>query len=73
VNKTFGPCVTEWRLTGILLLSCEKLLDLLANLTFGDLNIILGLTIISHQREETIIGDIELEGTLAEFQALRLQ
>jgi len=44
---------------GVLLLGGEKLVNLLANLSVRDLNIILGLTIISHQREETIIGDIE--------------
>jgi hypothetical protein len=60
-----------WQLTGVLLFSSEKLLDLLANLTLGDLNIILGLAIISHQGEETIIGNIELEDKLVEFQFLR--
>jgi len=44
---------------GILLLGGEKLVDLLANLSIGDLDIILGLAIISHQGEEAIIGDIE--------------
>jgi hypothetical protein len=54
--------VAKWQLTGVLLLSSKKLIDLLANLTLRDFNIILGLTIISHQREESVIRDIELEG-----------
>jgi hypothetical protein len=54
--------VAKWQLTGVLLLSSKKLIDLLANLTLRDFNIILGLTIISHQRKETVIRDIELEG-----------
>jgi hypothetical protein len=48
-------------LTGILLVSGEKLVNLLSNLSIGDLDIILGLAIISHQGKETIIGNIELE------------
>jgi hypothetical protein len=60
-----------WQLTGVLLFSSEKLLDLLANLSLGDLNIILRLAIISHQGKETIIGYIKLEGKLVEFQFLR--
>jgi len=44
---------------GVLLLNLEELVDLLTNFSIGDLDIILGLTIISHQGEETVIGDIE--------------
>jgi len=44
---------------GVLLFSSEKLIDLLTNLTLRDLNIILSLTIISHQGEEAVIRDIE--------------
>jgi len=44
---------------GILLVSGEKLVNLISNLSVGDLDIILGLAIISHQGKETIIGNIE--------------
>jgi hypothetical protein len=47
-------------LTSILLLNGEELLDLLANFALGNLDIILGLTIIGHQGEVTIVRDIEL-------------
>jgi len=44
---------------GILLLGSEELINLLANFSIGNLHIILGLTIVSHQGKETIIRDIE--------------
>merc|ERR1711977_159538 len=44
---------------GILLLGREELLDLLTNFSIGNLDIVLGLTIIGHQGEETIVRDIE--------------
>jgi hypothetical protein len=43
----------------VLLISLEELGDLVANFTVGHANIILGVTIIVHEREETIIGDVE--------------
>jgi hypothetical protein len=52
-------------LTGILLLGLEQLLDLLANFTFWDLDIVLGSAIIGHQGQETVIGDIKLVRVLA--------
>ena len=48
------------RRTGVLLFGGEEFIDLLTNFAFRNLDIILGLTIISHQGEETIVGDIEL-------------
>lgn len=48
------------RLTGVLLLLGEELADLLANLTIGDLDIVLGVAVIGHQGQEVIIGDVEL-------------
>ena len=48
-------------LTGILLLSLEQLGDLVTDLTVGHLDIILGVTVIVHEGEVSIIGDIELE------------
>lgn len=48
-------------LTGVLLLDLEKLVDLLGDLTaVGHLDVILGLTILRHEGEEAIVGDIEL-------------
>jgi len=44
---------------GVFLLGGEKLGYLLTNFPIGNLDIILGLTIIGHQREETIIRDIK--------------
>lgn len=52
-------------LTGILLLGLEQLLDLLANFTLRDLDIVLGSTIIGHQGQETVISDIKLVRVLA--------
>jgi hypothetical protein len=46
--------------TCVLLISLEKLGDFVANFTVGHANIILGVTIIVHEREEAIIGDVEL-------------
>ena len=50
----------DFRLTGILFLTAEELLDLVANFTFGDLDIVFGGTIIRHEGQETVIGDVEL-------------
>lgn len=47
-------------LTGILLLFLEELDDLFTNLTVRDLNIVFGLAIVGHQREEAIIRNIKL-------------
>ena len=50
--------------TGVLLLVLEELLDLGANLTVGQADVILGVTIILHEGEETIVGDVELDRVL---------
>ena len=47
-------------LTGVLLLSPEQAVDLLADLTIGHLDIILVVTIIVHEGEETVIRDVKL-------------
>lgn len=47
-------------LTGNLLVNLEQLVDLLANLSIGDLDIVLGVAIIVHEGEEAIVGDIDL-------------
>jgi len=44
---------------GVLLLLGKELLNLITNLSIWNLDIVLGLTIISHQGEETIVGNIE--------------
>lgn len=46
--------------TGVLVLLVEHLVDLITELTVGELDIVLGGAIIGHQGEETIISDIEL-------------
>jgi len=48
------------RLTSVFLFSFEELLDLVTNFAVGNLHIILGFTIVSHERKETIVGDVEL-------------
>lgn len=51
---------SQEKLTGVLLLLGEELANLLANLTIGDLDIVLGVAIVGHQRQEVIVGDVEL-------------
>ena len=48
-------------LTGVLLLSPEQAVDLLADLTIRHLDIVLGVTVIVHEGKETIVRDIKLE------------
>lgn len=52
--------IGEFYLTGVFLLGAEELLNLIANLSIGNLHIVLCLAIISHQREKPVVGDIEL-------------
>lgn len=65
-SKGLSVCVSAvtrcyGELTGVLLLSPEKTDDLLADLTVGDLDVVLGLTILLHEGEVVIVGDVELE------------
>ncbi|CAF3632961.1 unnamed protein product [Fusarium graminearum] len=53
-------------LTGVLLLFLEELGDLLANLVVGKGNIVLGVTVVGHEGEETIVGDVELGNLLVD-------
>lgn len=46
--------------TGVLLLGLEELVDLVANLAVGHLDIILGVTFLVHEGEETVVRDVEL-------------
>lgn len=47
-------------LTGVLLLGGKETGDLVTDLAVGKLDVVLGLTIIAHEGEETIVGNIEL-------------
>lgn len=52
-------------LTDVLLLLTEHLEDTGTDFTIGELDIVLGVTVILHQGQEVIIGDVQLEkGTL---------
>jgi hypothetical protein len=53
------------KLTGILLLGGEELLNLLTNLSIRNFDIILGLSIIGHQGEESVVRDIELKTNMS--------
>jgi len=48
-------------LTDVLLLLTEHLEDTGTDLTLGELDIVLGVTVILHQGQEVIIGDVQLE------------
>lgn len=48
-------------LTDVLLLLPEEPDDTLADLALGDLDIVLGVTVVLHQGKEVIIGDVQLE------------
>lgn len=47
--------------TDVLLLLTEHLEDTGTKLTLGELDIVLGVTVILHQGQEVIIGDVQLE------------
>lgn len=51
-------------LTSIFFLGAEELLDLITNFPFRLFDIILGFPIVGHEREEAIVGDIELDDIL---------
>ena len=54
--------VWTWaELTGVLGLLVEELVDLLASLTIGDLDIVLGGAVLRHEGEEAVVGNVELE------------
>jgi hypothetical protein len=46
--------------TGVLLLVPEELLDLLADLALGDLDVVLHVAVLRHEGEEAIVLDVEL-------------
>lgn len=53
--------MTEIRLTGVFFLGAEELLDLVANLSIRNLDVIFGCAVIGHERKKIIISDIQLE------------
>lgn len=46
--------------TGILSLFCKELADLLSDFAIRELDIVLGGTVIRHERKEAIVGNVEL-------------
>lgn len=60
-----GTRVRRRKLTGILLVLLEELVDLVANLAVGHADIILGLAIVGHEGEETIVGNVELSARVS--------
>lgn len=50
------------KLTGVLLLLLEELVDLVTDFTVGELDIVLGVAVVVHEGEETIVGDVKLAG-----------
>lgn len=46
--------------TGVLLFLPEELVDLVTDLTRGDLDVVLGGAVIVHEGKEVIVGDVEL-------------
>jgi hypothetical protein len=47
--------------TGVLLLGAEELLDLLTDVSVGDLHVVLGVAVFAHEGEEAIVGDVKLK------------
>lgn len=48
------------KLTGVLAILLEQLLDLVTDFILWELDIVLGVTVVGHEGEEAIVGDIEL-------------
>lgn len=46
--------------TGILSIFLKELIDLVTDFALRELDIVLGGTIIRHERKETIVGNVEL-------------
>ena len=59
-------------LTGVLALLVEKLVKLVTDLAVGNLDVVLGGTIIGHEGEETIVSDVELRIMLIGANCLQL-
>ena len=52
-----GP---NWIHTGLLLVILEELVDLVAHLTVGHSDIVLGVTIVAHQVKVSIVRNVKL-------------
>lgn len=61
LSVAHSPNRERSRLTGVLLVFLEKLVDLLANLTVRELDVVLGVALVVHKRKEAVLGNVELE------------
>ena len=52
--------------TGIFLFFAEELVDLLSNLTIRDLDVVLGVAIVTHEGKKVVLRNIELDIPLAQ-------
>jgi hypothetical protein len=59
INSSFFTHSSENNDVGILSLVCKGLCDLISDFALRELNIVLGGTVIRHERKETIIGNVE--------------
>jgi len=48
-------------LTGLLVFLVEELLNLVTDLTLGELDVVLGGTVIRHEGEEAVVGHVKLK------------
>ena len=48
------------RLTSVLAVLNEELVDLVANLTIGNLDVVLGGAIVGHEGKETVVSNVKL-------------
>lgn len=55
------------KLTGVLLLINEELVDSLTNLVVGDLDVVLGGAVVKHEGKETVVSDVELQQALVQI------
>lgn len=54
-------------LTEVLPLVMELSLNSLTKLTFRELDVVLGAAVVIHQREEIVVGDVELNDSSVRF------
>jgi hypothetical protein len=52
---------SKGKLTGVLALLGEELVDLVTNLAIGDLDVVLGGAVVRHEGKETILRNVDLE------------
>lgn len=51
---------TQCKLTDVLLLVTEHALNTGTKVVVGELDVVLGVTVVLHEGEESIVGDVEL-------------